>query len=109
MKRYLIVIAGALLLATAVAAVAAEKSEPFNPALYNEVTLPPGILYMDSGTIDYVEATRVVVNDADYPFHTNINVYTREGLKTDRKALKKGTKVDLYANDRHEAVYVVVK
>lgn len=107
MKRAFIFIATALLLAAT--AMAADKPAPFDPKRYSETTLPPGILYMDRGTIQFVNANRVVVDDADYPFHRDMQVFTADGLKTDRDALEKGQRIDLYANDRHEAVYVVVK
>lgn len=107
MKPSFSFIAGALLLAAT--AMAADKPAPFDPKRHRETTLPPGILYMDPGTIHFVNANRVVVDDADYPFHRDMQVFTADGLKTDRDALKEGQKVELYANDRHEAVYVVVK
>jgi hypothetical protein len=109
MKRLLIFIVGAFLLATAVIAVAAEKPIPFNPQIHNQNNLPAGILYMEHGTVYFVTNERLVVNDANFPFRKATQVFTPDGLKISRKNLKKGQKVDVYANDKHEAVYVVIK
>jgi hypothetical protein len=108
MKRLLIFFAGIFLLAAAVA-VAAEKPAPFNPTLYSAENLPPGILYIDSGTVNFVTPERVVVDDANYPFSANMRVFNREGVKAETDTLKAGQQVDLFANDKHEAVYVVIK
>lgn len=109
MKRLLIFIVGALLLATTVVAVAAESPIPFSPKIHNETNLPEGILYVDTGTVYFVENKRVVVDDANYPYNIKMQVFNIDGIKIARKGLKKGQKVDVYANDKHEAVYIVVK
>lgn len=109
MKRLLIFIVGAFILATAVVSVAAEKPTPFSPKIHNEANLPVGILYVDSGTVNFVESQRVVVDDAEYPFSSKMKVFTLDGLKVSKKSVKKGKKVDVYANDKHEAVYIVIK
>ncbi|BCS97157.1 hypothetical protein DSLASN_27890 [Desulfoluna limicola] len=109
MKRLLIFIVGAFFLATTVVAVAAEKPVPFSPKIHNEANLPEGILYVDSGTVNFVETQRVVVDDAEYPYNKKMQVFTMDGLKGSKKSVKKGKKVDVYANDKHEAVYIVIK
>jgi len=109
MKRSLIFIVVAFLLTTAVVAVAAEKHAPFNPTIHNATNLPSGILYMEHGKVYFVTNERLVVNDANFPFNKSMRVFTRDGLKVSQKKLKKGQKVDIYANDKHEAVYVVIK
>ncbi|BCS97145.1 hypothetical protein DSLASN_27770 [Desulfoluna limicola] len=109
MKRLLILIAGTFLLTTSVMAVAAEKPAPFSPAIHNAENLPANILYMKNGTIYLVTQNSLVVNDATYPLSSKAQVFTKEGLKVTRKNLKKGQKVDLFANTKHEAVYIVLK
>jgi opacity protein-like surface antigen len=108
MKQLLMLIVGALLLATAVMAAAAEKPA-FDPRVHNETNLPVGILYVDSGTVYLVESSRIVVGDAEYPFSNKMKVFTEDGLKLAKKHLKKGQKVDVFANEKHEAVYIVLK
>ena len=109
MKRLLIFIVGAFILATAVVSVAAEKPTPFSPKIHNEANLPVGILYVDSGTVNFVENQRVVVDDAEYPYNRKMQVFTMDGIEVSKKSLKKDRKVDIYANDKHEAVYIVIK
>jgi len=108
MRRLFIFIVGAFFLTTAALAVAAGPTT-FNPKIHNEANLPMGILYVDSGTVNYVQKDKVVVDDAEYPFSYKFKLFTLDGLKISRKNLKKGQKVDLYANDKHEAVYIVLK
>lgn len=109
MKRLLtLIIAGALLIATS--AIAAEvKPTAFNPQLYNEANLPPGILYIDSGKIDFIDTDGIVVDDARYPITSLTQLVTLKGVPITKSALKKGQSVDVYANAKHQAVYVVVK
>lgn len=110
MKRILIFITGALLLVTSITTVAAEENPShFNPKLYNEETLPEGILYIFSGMIDFINEDGVVVDDAQFPLAAKVQVVSIVGLIIEQKDLKKGQKVDVYANDKHKAVYIVVK
>lgn len=90
-------------------ALAAGSQAGFNPAIHNADNLPEGILYMDTGNVDRVTHELVVVNDATYPFNRRVQVFSKEGKRRPQKSIRKGQSVDLYANDDHQAVYIVVK
>jgi len=109
MKRALTLLLGALLMITATVTLATGSQAGFKPAIHNADNLPPGILYMDTGSVDLVKRDLIVVNDASYPYYRRVQVFSKDGLKITRKKLQKGQTVDLYANDHHEAVYIVQK
>ena len=109
MKRPIIFIISALLLILSTTPFAAEKPSPFDPKIHGEENLPVGILYISSGKIDFITQKNIVVDDAEYPFDAKVEIYDPNGRKMCRKNLKKGQKVDIYANDSHKAVYIIIK
>ncbi len=109
MKHFFTFIVGVILLTTSAMTVAAETPEPFNPRVHTKENPPTGIAFVETGKVDIVTEERVVVDDGNFPFSTSVKIFTRDGLTTPRKNLKAGQTVDLYANDRREAVYIVIK
>ena len=85
------------------------KKENFNPQLYNEENLPPGIIYMITGPVDGFPSEGIVVGDIFYPRSKIKGFYYPDGKKATINALYKGKTVVVYANEKHEAVYVVLK
>ena len=109
MKRLLILIISAFLLSTTVAAIATERLRPFNPQIYTKENLPSGILYMDSGKINFIHENGIVVGDATYPLDKKVQIFTVDGIKKYRSDLKTGLRVEVYASDADKAVYIVIK